>query len=327
VAEKSYDFSSTFHESEKYFLEQEIERLKAEIRRLSIQNFGFHSIANDNAKCLFYTGLHIEVFDILQKLCSAFDYQYYNNKQVEKITFQDQILLTLIKLRLNLAYNDLGWRFGVSDTTAFRIVCTFLPVLHKIVFQSIMDSIPSRRKNASSLPIVFSSYKSCRVVIDCTEMRCQIPKKMDHQRCTWSSYKHYNTLKVMLGVAPNASVVYCSPCYPGCTSDKDIVQHCGILKELVTGDMVLPDKGFLISDILPPGTSLNLPPFLSTPQFTPSQKAKTRSIAKAQIHIERANARLKKFRIVQYIPRSLFIRASMIVQVCAGLINFQTHYF
>jgi len=61
--------------------------------------------------------------------------------------------------------------------------------------------------------------------------------------------------------------------------------------------MILADKGFLIADILPPGTSVNLPPFLSSPQFTPSQKAKTRSIAKARIHVERANARLKNFRI------------------------------
>jgi hypothetical protein len=318
-----YNFSSTFHETEKYLLEKEIQNLKEEVRCLKVQNFGFFAIENNDKKCLFYTGLHVKVFKVLEELCSTIKFEYYDKKRVEKISLTDQILLTLIKLRLNLTYNDLGWRFGVSDTTAFRIVCTFLPVLHKIVYQSIMDEIPSRRKNSLSLPSVFSFHTSCRVVLDCTEMSCEAPKRMDHQRSTWSSYKHYNTLKVLLGVAPNAAVVYCSPAYPGCTADKEIVEHCGILKHLVAGDMILADKGFLISDIIPPGVSVNIPPFLSCPQFTPSEKVRTRSIAKARIHVERANARLKNFRIVDYFPTSLFIRASMIIQTCAGLINFQ----
>ncbi|KAG5865771.1 hypothetical protein JTB14_004148 [Gonioctena quinquepunctata] len=87
-------------------------------------------------------------------------------------------------------------------------------------------------------------------------------KSMGEQKVTYSSYKHRNTWKGLIGVAPNGVITYISGLYPGSTSDKKIVQHCGILDQLAAGDLILADKDFLIRDILPPGVMLNLPPFL-----------------------------------------------------------------
>ena len=66
--------------------------------------------------------------------------------------------------------------------------------------------------------------------------------------------------------------------------------------------MVLADKGFLIQDIFPNDVSLNIPPFLNNGVFTESEAKKTKSIARARIHVERANARLKDFRIFNFHP-------------------------
>jgi len=318
----NFSFSSSFYEAEKYFMEKKIESLEEEVRRCRTQPFGFSNIANDKM-CAYYTGLQIQVFEVIVKLCSLIKFDYYDNKRVVMLSFKDQIFLTLCKLRTNFAYSDLGWRFGISATTAFRICNTFLPVLHKVVFQSIMDKVPSRKKNETSLPLSFASFTSCRIIGDCTEMRCEVPKRMDYQKLTFSTYKHYNDLKVFLCVGPNGSVTFCSKCYPGSTSDKEIFKDCGIIDQLRSGDMILADKGFLISDCVPQGVTVNIPPFLCTRQFTPSQVSKTRNIAKARIHIERANARLKNFKILEFFPRTLFDKASIVVQVCAGLINFQ----
>lgn len=84
------------------------------------------------------------------------------------------------------------------------------------------------------------------MVIDCTEFRCESPSSMTEQKLTYSSYKKYPSVKVAIGILPNGSAVACSPCYPGSTSDKAIVKHSNILKELRSGDLVLADKGFLI---------------------------------------------------------------------------------
>ncbi|KAK9702274.1 DDE superfamily endonuclease [Popillia japonica] len=121
------------------------------------------------------------------------------------------------------------------------------------------------------------------------------------------------------------------------------------------GDLILADKGFLISDIMPKGVYLNIPPFLSTPQFTEAQVYETRQIAKAQpkgvylnippflstpqfteaqvyetrqiakarIHVERAIRRVKCYSILDRIPQYLIPQLSKIFQLCAALTNFQ----
>jgi hypothetical protein len=86
--------------------------------------------------------------------------------------------------------------------------------------------------------------------------------------------------------------------YPGSVSDKKITEHSGILSALNAGDLVLADKGFLVADILLHGVSLNLPPFLTTPQFTPEEAVRTRTIANTRINVERAINRIKLYKIL-----------------------------
>jgi len=124
-------------------------------------------------------------------------------------------------------------------------------------------------------------------------------------------------------VASNGVITYASKLYPGFTSAKKIVNHCGVLEILQPDDLVLADKGFLISYILPPGTSLNIPPFLITPQFTPSVVIRTKNIARARIHVERVMVRLTNFKMLAYIPNTLYTRSSFVFQLCAALVNFQ----
>lgn len=186
-----------------------------------------------------------------------------------------------------------------------------------------MDTVPSQNKNRLCLPNCFISFQNCRMTIDCTEVSCDIPRQLDHQKMTYSSYKHKNTLKGLVGVTPNGIITFVSKLYPGSTSDKKIVSHCGILSVLEPNDLILADKGFLISDLLPDNVSLNIPPFLTLSQFTPSEVEKTKNIARARIHVERAIRRLKGFKILSHIPKSLFKKSSIVFQLCASLVNFQ----
>lgn len=143
---------------------------------------------------------------------------------------------------------------------------------------------------------------------------------MIQQKSVYSPYKHHVTFKPLIGTAPNGVVTYASRFYPGSTSDKKIVEHCGITSQLHIGDCVLADKGFLVRDVLPYGVYLNVPPFLTTPQFTREQVRRT---AKARIHVERAINRVKNFRMLRYIPSEMFYIASEVFQVCVALTNFQ----
>lgn len=317
-----HSFGPAFYEAQMYFLQKEIDALKEENARLMKQPFGYFLMNDDS--CLYYTSLHLSIFNVLNQICEKIKFKYYTGKKVTVLSFTDQLLLTLMKLRHNYGYMDLGWRFGISHTTVYNIVNTFLHILHTTLFKTIMEKIPTQKKNTLSLPACFSSFQNCRIILDCTEVSCAIPDNLTLQKVTYSSYKHKHTLKVLIGVAPNGVLTYCSDVYPGSLSDKAIVKDSGILNQFQAGDLILADKGFLISDILPPGVSLNVPPFLSLPQFTPAQVEETRRIARARIHVERVIKRLKIFQILEHIPKEYFSKATIIVQVCAVLVNFQT---
>nr|CAI5837474.1 unnamed protein product [Callosobruchus analis] len=92
---------------------------------------------------------------------------------------------------------------------------------------------------------------------------------------------------------------------------------------MASGNLILADKGFLIADILPQGVSLSVPPVLTTSQFTPQQVVKTRTIARAKIHVERAIGRMKCFLILNSIPQNLLSQATKIFHVCGVLTNLQ----
>jgi hypothetical protein len=140
---------------------------------------------------------------------------------------------------------------------------------------------------------------------------------------TYSSYKHNNTWKALIGVAPNGVVTFVSNLYPGSTSDKKIVEDSEILKLLEPGDLILGDKGFILKDILPTGISLNIPPFLTTPQFTSEQVERTESIARARIHVERAINRMKCFKILKFLPQQFIQHGNHIIQLVGALTNLQ----
>ena len=266
-----------------------------------------------------------EVFDIVHLHALRFkdSINYFYGWKVESILFEDQIFITLMKLRQNYTNLHLAQLFCCSDSTISNIVSTFIHVLHSILFVDIMTTIPSRNKNKLNAPSSFSDYSSCRIVIDCTDIEIAVPSLMSKQNETYSSYRGMNSFKVIVGVAPNAVITYVSNLYPGSMSDKAIVQQSGLLKHFHPGDLILADKGFLIQDIVSHDVYVNIPPFLNNGKFTESEAKATKSIARCRIHVERANARLKDFKILSFIPSYFRCHVDILFQLCAALVNLQ----
>ncbi len=104
---------------------------------------------------------------------------------------------------------------------------------------------------------------------------------------------------------------------------KNIVMHSDILSHMQAGDLILADKGFLLSDMLPVGVSLNIPPFLHHGKLTREECVLTRTIARARIHVERAIQRMKGYRILGLIPHHYRANATKIFMVCGALVNLQ----
>lgn len=247
---------------------------------------------------LLYTSFPTDVFNIIvQILRRMAPFNYYAGWEVTGFSLEDQLLICVMKLRLNFRDLDLAVRFGTSRATISNIVNTFISVLHEIFFDGVLKAIgiPSQLKCKGSMPKSFKDFSSARIAMDATEVTQDIPSNMNKQSLTYSNYKSRHTVQAVTCVAPNGALVFTSDLYPGSTSDAAIVEHCGILDQLQPGDLVLADKGFNIYDKLPTGVSLNIPPFMSSKSHFTREEAKLcYKIGRSRIHVERANERIKK---------------------------------
>ena len=80
----------------------------------------------------------------------------------------------------------------------------------------------------------------------------------------------------------------------------------------------MADKGFAISDILPLGVTLNIPPFLETStQIPPEDVVRTQEIARLHIHVEWPINKIKNIHI--YPAESLWHCKSNVVCLCISL--------
>ena len=149
-----------------------------------------------------------------------------------------------------------------------------------------------------TMPEAFKKkYGSTRVIIECTVVRCQMPSSLQLNGELFSSYKNHTTLKGLVGISPGGAITILSQLYTGSISDREIVRSGLLDCPFQDKDSVMADKGFTISDLLPLGVSLNLPPFLGGSNQMPAEDVvKTQEIASLRIHIERA-VKIKNFHI------------------------------
>jgi len=54
----------------------------------------------------------------------------------------------------------------------------------------------------------------------------------------------------LIGVSPQGAITFISRGYGGRASDKYITERCGILDNLIPGDVVLADRGFTVQELI-----------------------------------------------------------------------------
>ena len=220
--------------------EESLREVKSENEILLSRQFSLEKIKDDNSAILFYTG-----FPSYEALISFFKYiepklekmQYWKGERLvkgsqpyqedenrkkpgpsRKLSFLDEFLLVLMRLKAGLFVQDLADRFGVSISLVSRICITWINLLYyelKDIFP-----FPTQELVRKNMPEEFAEFATTRIILDCTELFIQRPSAMLAQSETWSDYKHHNTWKLLVGVTPNGQVSFLSDLWGGRVSDK-----------------------------------------------------------------------------------------------------------
>jgi len=235
----------------------------------------------------------------------------------------DEFFMVCVRLRLGLLREHLSDMFGVSIMTVSRIMNTWINFMYDHMKSLI--TWPTKQQILANMPNAFYALPESRIVIDATEFFCEKPASLKAQNLTWSEYKHHNTFKVLIGVAPNGLVTFVSRVWGGSASDRHITQEDGhmFIPKLEPGDVILADKGFTVADLLPSNIGLNMPPFVSkSSQMTKNEFFKTQMIASSRIVIEMKMEQIKNFRALQTVlPLSEAHLAEQMIVICAAITN------
>ncbi|XP_067249304.1 uncharacterized protein [Chanodichthys erythropterus] len=277
------------------------------------------SLLRTDALSLLHTGLSRAAY---YSVAEHFIPLYKGNFQLDPT---DQLLLTLMKLKLNLLQDDLAKRFSVSQGVVSQVLSCWIDLMEENMRQYI-PWLPKETISAK-MPQCFKEYHpGTTCIIDCSETPLQRARSLDSRAESFSHYYAQNTIKYLVAIAPCGLIMFISPVYGGRSSDKFITCDSGFLEYLRSGDEVMADRGFTIRDVLSERkVKLTIPAFTKRgAQLSEEDTTSTRRIANVRIHLEWIICILKHFRIIsQIVPINLASKLDKILRICAALCNLQ----
>ncbi|CAL9693779.1 unnamed protein product [Knipowitschia caucasica] len=278
------------------------------------------SVLVDDHSSLLYTGMIRTHFFTLVETMLPF------RKPTCNIPVLDQILMTLMKLKLNLVLGDVAYRFNVSKSKASTVISDWIDTMGDQLVPMVAW-LPRSVIRANMPPSFRENYPNTTCIIDCAETAIQRATNLNSRSSTFSHYKGTNTVKYLVAVSPHGLIMFISEGYAGRSSDKYITMNSGFLEALRPGDEVMADRGFTIRDLLHERrVKLNIPAFThKRGQLTNEEVTRTRRVANVRIHVERAIRRLKVFKILsQTVPITMVPKLDKILIICAALVNMKS---
>lgn len=215
----------------------------------------------------------------------------------KKLPLQEQLFLTLVKLRHNVSFDFLAHVKGIPKTTMVDYFWKWIDMLHaKIGFfvkwqdrETIFQTIP---------PVFKEKFPRLTSIIDCFEIFMEAPRNLLARAQCFSSYKRHTTVKVFISCSPLGSINFLSKAWGGRVSDVQIVRESNFISPQfhLPGDQILADRGFMLAEDFATKCSAQL----ITPAFTKGKKQlpaseveSSRKISSVRIHIERVIGLMK----------------------------------
>ena len=145
-------------------LTEEFDYLFAE--SVTSKPFDKNYFKEDNGKVSFYTGL--PTYEVLE---ATFNHVApHVKRRTQSLSLFQEMVMVLMKLRLNVPHQDLAYRFGVSMSTVSRTFAHWLVIMD--VRLSPLIRWPEREELWKTMPqcFKFSFGNKTTVIIDCFEV-------------------------------------------------------------------------------------------------------------------------------------------------------------
>jgi hypothetical protein len=240
------------------------------------------------------------------------------------LTRTNQLLLTVIWLRLYPTNEVLAFLFGVSDSTASRIIARMVPLLEASGNDTMRMPDPGRKRR-KSLDALLAQTPELAVIIDTFEQRVQRPRNRAEADGYYSGKKKQHTLKSQVAVNEETGEICDVPeSVPGPTADLTLLKQSELLERLPEGVGGIGDLGYVgIGEAHPAGLA-------ATPRRKPRGKdrppediAFNRAFAKRRIKVEHTIGRMRRYESLKQTDRHHRSKHTARARAVAGLVNRQ----
>ncbi|CAB3979541.1 Hypothetical predicted protein [Paramuricea clavata] len=169
---------------------------------------------------------HVKLFDALYKFCNPGEHgeniSYWHSVTTSEgstssdsstkqgrpriLHPKEELFITLCRTRQGFPEEHLAHLYGVSQSTTSKIIVTWVNFLY-LKLKDDVPMWPSRELVDKYMPEQFKEkFPSTRVIIDCTEIKCQMPSSLLLNSELFSSYKNNATLKCLVGITPGGAL-------------------------------------------------------------------------------------------------------------------------
>ncbi len=239
-----------------------------------------------------------------------------------RYALREQLLMTLVWLRLYLTGDAVGVLFAVDKSTVSRYTRPLLRLLRDQgrdtlgwpeEARALLDTAGDTREAGGTDGVA---------IIDATEQRVERARDNATQRAHYSGKKKAHTRKTLIVVNEHGRLRYVSPSAPGATHDLTLLRQSGALEEIPPDLSVMGDSGFQGLQNDAPARSVALPYKGSRAHpLTPEQKLHNALLSRIRIVVENTLAEMKHFRILADVFRHPLDLYDRIFVAIAGVVT------
>lgn len=243
-----------------------------------------------------------------------------------KLSVRDQVLLTVIWLRLYPTCEVLGFLVGVSDTTAGRVIACLLPLLEASGRDTMRRPDPGK-KPRRDLKQLLDSVPGLQTImlVDTFEQRVQRPRQRAEADTCYSGKKKMHTLKSQVIVdGRSRQIIDVASSVRGPTADITVLKESGVLERLPAQTVLCGDLGYVsLPEVYSAGRGI-------TPRRKPRGQPRpagdiefNRAVARVRIPVEHTINRLRRYQTLTQTDRHHRQKHTARVCAVAGLVNRQ----